>query len=103
MKEKENNNSPNYKTEAKSECKNDASNNNDKADDSKSKEWDEGGPSHCSYPQTPHDTLMAVGKQMSGSFQPQMGLVNNLIQNGLTVAPYHTGACIYRFGYQIHK
>ena len=29
-------------------------------------EWDEGGPSHCGYSESVHDTLMAVGKSVHG-------------------------------------
>ena len=29
-------------------------------------EWDEGGPSHCGYSESVHDTLMSVGKSVHG-------------------------------------
>mmetsp|Transcript_3252 Transcript_3252/g.4933 ORF Transcript_3252/g.4933 Transcript_3252/m.4933 type:complete len:160 (-) Transcript_3252:153-632(-) len=62
MTEKENSDDPNYETEAETDYENDAVSNADEADDNELKEWDEGGPSHCGYSQTVHDTLMSVGK-----------------------------------------
>ena len=31
-------------------------------EEEQSPEWDEGGPSHCGYHETVHDTMMAVGR-----------------------------------------
>lgn len=54
-------------------------------------EWDEGGPSHCGYHQTIHETLMAVGKSVHNIVGPppeQVDSKMNIVANWFQEASY---------------
>jgi hypothetical protein len=54
-------------------------------------EWDEGGPSHCGYHETVHDTLMAVGKSVHsvvGSPPEPVDTKMNVVANWFQEASY---------------
>jgi len=51
-------------------------------EEEQSPEWDEGGPSHCGYHETVHDTMMAVGRSVHSVVgDPSPQVEENVIQS----------------------
>jgi len=56
-------------------------------------EWDEGGPSHCGYGETLHNTLMSVGRsvhKLVGDPSPTIGKEMRAVGNWFQEASYAT-------------